>query len=1326
MVGSTRRAKGKRSRRQTSVTEATTTAATGSQEEEKKKKKKKQKTAPTSRADPVDLTPAFIRLRSNEEVSEESWLEIQETCEWSSPSAAEYAANHRRCWCDEMDVCRYAGTVTLFSGVPENVLSSEKRRRTLFERISTLSKHNEDENFTNRGEPTAAEQASSAAKVKPIFVSRVFDALKDHLSVESCVLAKCMIELQRSDGLWKLPLVRCVCYSSFEEMNSAMDQNQGLTLVFKVYFTRLLFEIISDPNLKFLMLFLRPCMPVAPAKRPIHLAVWGDAKEAGQPLRIAELEGSFQERNQWIAALERHTKLSGGAGEIPTYTKAERTRLLKEAKADRLAIVQELCQAKFDLSYHRWGQQQQTMATSKRESCFTPVENVTNFDDDFTLAGVLRNCISTGYPRECEQPEELSLEMLQYQRQTVQWMQDMEKMEGGLNGLFWETRRWAGSSSSADADADADADAGEEYYYFPLGGELRLQKPPSISGGILCEEMGMGKTLEVLALVLLDGKGRKKKAVLDKSSKVKDGFVVKSSATLIIVPSTLLSQWILEVTKCTRANAVKVGTYERKKMVGKLERKLLELASCDIVFCHYGDLERSSPLRKIHWRRVVIDECQMIRSSTTMIAKNCRALVSDHRWMVSGTPLYSSIDDLNGILAFLKIWPFSLSDREDGFWGLRIGQPWQTENSQFARTLVLELMSKICMRHSKAQCHVGTGDPILSLPKRRVRSLAAHLEGCQRYVQHFTEFRCRKELERQMMRGPIKDASNIVSLPMLCCTSASIDAGPNNTLFHELDKILRKLILSGSSVSMSQDAIFGIRSLPPQEAMEVLMRPLANEGSSRDKEIGFVRHDNKERGLYNTARSYAVGMTVQQKYEEASEKMQKMQEDLLYYKQSVAWLRWRYAVERITRGSVLLSFERSSLRMMKMVFSALRGTPESSKAKPVGWKRKVELDSYVVKASETEAQLVSLRPIVTILASAIKVGGGTSTLMAKKVDQSGFASLIEIEEGRRPTCAICLQDVKEPVVTRCVHIACSSCMMAWFEASSVLYKNKNKKTNCAPCPLCRQEFTLSTLIRVKSAEEDKVATEETSHEPLESSSKPVERESPEICPPIESADLNAIASYPADNPDIPHPKRDPRFPALSRFFGFLQHAAFARHGSFTGPKESIIRDMLAEHSKLVIFSQFPASLKFLIKRMKEWGVEHRYIMSGMAKSDRADAIGEFNVNPSCQCFLLHASAAAAGLTLTVAQTCVMLEPFLSLGDEQQAINRLYRIGQRKDVSVVTLYCQGTIEERILAWRQENDVRNDQGREDLAVLPSGSEAAKISSLAKLKSFFGLKM
>merc|ERR1711933_90231 len=102
------------------------------------------------------------------------------------------------------------------------------------------------------------------------------------------------------------------------------------------------------------------------------------------------------------------------------------------------------------------------------------------------------------------------------------------------------------------------------------------------------------------------------------------------------------------------------------------------------------------------------------------------------------------------------------------------------------------------------------------------------------------------------------------------------------------------------------------------------------------------------------------------------------------------------------------------------------------------------------------------------------------------------------------------------------------------------------------------------------------------------------------------------------------------------------------------------------------------------------------------------AIGEFNVNPSCQCFLLHASAAAAGLTLTVAQTCVMLEPFLSLGDEQQAINRLYRIGQRKDVSVVTLYCQGTIEERILAWRQENDVRNDQGREDLAVLPSGSE------------------
>ena len=66
---------------------------------------------------------------------------------------------------------------------------------------------------------------------------------------------------------------------------------------------------------------------------------------------------------------------------------------------------------------------------------------------------------------------------------------------------------------------------------------------------------------------------------------------------------------------------------------------------------------------------------QEVRSSTTALAKTCAALGATHRWMVSGTPLHSGVNDLNGELQFLGVWPFCLSDTEDGFWALKIEAP---------------------------------------------------------------------------------------------------------------------------------------------------------------------------------------------------------------------------------------------------------------------------------------------------------------------------------------------------------------------------------------------------------------------------------------------------------------------------------------------------------------------------------------------------------------------------------------------------------------------------------------------------------------------------
>jgi SNF2 family DNA or RNA helicase len=62
---------------------------------------------------------------------------------------------------------------------------------------------------------------------------------------------------------------------------------------------------------------------------------------------------------------------------------------------------------------------------------------------------------------------------------------------------------------------------------------------------------------------------------------------------------------------------------------------------------------------------------------------------------------------------------------------------------------------------------------------------------------------------------------------------------------------------------------------------------------------------------------------------------------------------------------------------------------------------------------------------------------------------------------------------------------------------------------------------------------------------------------------------------------------------------------------------------------------------------------------------------------------MFANIDLTGLTLTVARRVLLLEPFLKAGEEQQALNRCHRIGQTRPVLCTTLYCSGTIEERML-------------------------------------------
>lgn len=105
----------------------------------------------------------------------------------------------------------------------------------------------------------------------------------------------------------------------------------------------------------------------------------------------------------------------------------------------------------------------------------------------FSLAGVMEHVVNRGYMVSVHQPEALAVTLYDFQRSTYQWMIDQEKDLDGINAMFWEEWKYRNHVS---------------VFYFPLAGEFRLLRPPKTNGGLLCEEMGLGKTVEIIALIL--------------------------------------------------------------------------------------------------------------------------------------------------------------------------------------------------------------------------------------------------------------------------------------------------------------------------------------------------------------------------------------------------------------------------------------------------------------------------------------------------------------------------------------------------------------------------------------------------------------------------------------------------------------------------------------------------------------------------------------------------------------------------------------------------------------------------------------------------------
>uniref|UniRef100_A0A8R1XSM2 Transcription termination factor 2 n=1 Tax=Onchocerca volvulus TaxID=6282 RepID=A0A8R1XSM2_ONCVO len=154
--------------------------------------------------------------------------------------------------------------------------------------------------------------------------------------------------------------------------------------------------------------------------------------------------------------------------------------------------------------------------------------------------------------------------------------------------------------------------------------------------------------------------------------------------------------------------------------------------------------------------------------------------------------------------------------------------------------------------------------------------------------------------------------------------------------------------------------------------------------------------------------------------------------------------------------------------------------------------------------------------------------------------------------------------------------------------------------------------------------------------------------------------------------------------------------------------------------KCVIVSQWTSLLNILEYHLKRKQISYTSISGKVSSSDRQKRANSFNkIDSGPRVMLLSLTAGGVGLNLVGGNHLFLIDLHWNPALEQQACDRIYRIGQTKNVYIHKLVCLETIEERVLALQQ---IKETLAKDVL----QGVASKKLSKLtiADLKYLFDL--
>ncbi len=172
-------------------------------------------------------------------------------------------------------------------------------------------------------------------------------------------------------------------------------------------------------------------------------------------------------------------------------------------------------------------------------------------------------------------------------------------------------------------------------------------------GGILADEMGLGKTLQALALLRAQLKVespqlKESRPPADPALNSQPSAFNPPRASLVVCPASLVENWRREAARF--APALRVFVHHGSRRLPDPSA----VASLDLVITSYGTLTRDRALfAEVEWNVIVADEAQHLKNRRSQNAAALRSLRGTSRFLLTGTPLENSLDDLRSLLEFL-------------------------------------------------------------------------------------------------------------------------------------------------------------------------------------------------------------------------------------------------------------------------------------------------------------------------------------------------------------------------------------------------------------------------------------------------------------------------------------------------------------------------------------------------------------------------------------------------------------------------------------------------------------------------------------------------